>query len=251
MEQNETVYSTSYVLQIMQSRIEDLLAIQMNASMNTRVIEDALITMASNIAYNSFSSAELRIVNLLEDMVQSLTQITQTSHEAYQQLEESIEIPESTLESLRELSPLVPEEKREEFSEIIAPAKAADRKILTVENLKWLIGIILPIFLYLLPDKNAEEHNQLHKDSNEIARETVELLEPDSEEEMVEKFLKYLDDNGFALMKKDEVVYDQLEGIPNCVGALEEDIDAFGDSSILDGQNDNADDQTENHDFQP
>ena len=236
MEQNET----NPALQIMRSRIEDLLAIQTN----TKAIEDSLTTIASNIVSNSLPSAEL-LSNILEDMAQAIMQIAQMGHETCHQLAESIEIPEGTLEPLRELAPLVPEDKREEFEEIVAPEKAAEKKILTIENIKWLLGIILPIlftfYMNQLPDKTAEEHNQLHREEIATQQEEIELRK--EEIKLFREFFDYVKENGIGLPE-------QVDVVPEHVETIDEDVDALHGPDLPDPEANDHPDQPPGQDSQ-
>lgn len=108
----------------------------------------------------------------------------------------SLPVEEHTLSSLRVAAPLVPEESREKFAEITAAEPGNGRKILTAENIRWLLGIIIPIlfslFIHYLPDANAEEGLRLQRENNELQRESNELQRESNESD--KRIIELLED---------------------------------------------------------
>ena len=152
-------------------------------------------------------------------------------------------LSEETAVALQELTPLVPDEEQESFAEIIKPSKS--KKLLSTENVKWLLGILIPmiftLWLRTLPDKNAEEANQRQAESNAIQQREAELLE--NGVEALQQLLEHLDQSGIC-------VPGQFEAPPHDVQPVINDADAAVQSPDMESQEDEADDPKEKPDFQ-
>lgn len=144
-----------------------------------------------------------------------------------------VQVKEDTLTSLRAATPLIPEESQEKFNEITTIEQGEGWKILTAENIKWLLGIIIPIIvsicLYNLGSKNAEEQLELLSGLNEIGEEIVELLDRNSEESYE----------------------DFPEEIPGYQGVFNEDVDAISDLVAPDRQDNDAANQSSDQNLKP
>lgn len=80
--------------------------------------------------------------------------------------QKDIEISNSALESLQKLSPLVPEEKLEEFEEIVAQ-ETGKKKLLTPENVIALLALIVSIISMINSFKPQDPQN-LSDDSKQF-----------------------------------------------------------------------------------
>lgn len=245
MEQKKDNSNLSDVIQLMQSRMTNILAQQIDITATSNALL-SLSSMLGDMLSSELGASICAAHEASPVLLETLKQAAQVLSECYSETD-PIEISNRDFESLQSISPLVPEEKKEEFEKIVAPEKSKERKLITAENIKWLLGIIIPILFSLyqqsFSNKSEEERLQLHRESNDIAREIVEALEQDSEGTGIEKFLQYLDDNGFALMKKNDVVCEQFERIQNCMSVFEEGIDAVDDLVVPNKQGDNQTEQ--------
>ena len=109
-----------------------------------------------------------------------------------------VEVSTDTLEMLRELSPLIPENDCEEFDEIISPEKSKERKILTTENFKWLIALILsivmPLLIHYLDSKPSESELasiQLQEEFLDKFQELIDAIELQNDQSV-----KFIDEPG-------------------------------------------------------
>lgn len=195
----------------------------------------------------SMNSELTELANVTSTLIQQLNAAQRT----FAENEKGLALSNETVTSLQELKPLVPDEQQESFAEIVTPSKS--KKLLSVENIKWLLGILIPmifsLFLRALPDKDAEEANLLQAESNAILQTDVDLHQEDTELrreeiELFHEFFEYLKENGICIPA-------QVEGLPHDVQTIENDLDAVLDVSdtvqaVPDG---NGQDDTGN--FQP
>lgn len=85
-----------------------------------------------------------------------------------------ISVPGDTMETIREFAPLIPEDKKEQFEEIVAPEQSTERKLLTKENVMWLIALIVSIISML----NSFNPQELSDDSKQfISKEFDRIVE--------------------------------------------------------------------------
>lgn len=96
------------------------------------------------------------------------------------QTEPYISVPEEELEPFRKMEQFIPEAKREEFKEIVAPAKDK-KKFLTPMNIITLLGVIFT-FISMLNSFKPQEPQDLSDDSKKFIHEEfsriIDALEP-------------------------------------------------------------------------
>lgn len=160
--------------------------------------------------------------------------------------DDSAVLDESTVESLQKVTPLVPEEQQEKFQSIISPKPKEKGKILSIENVKWLLGIVLPIlvslYLHNLPDKNAEKSLRLQETQTESINELSESAAGFSE--TFEQFIERLNEEGLNINLN-------INMIENGNNTALEIVDSADDLVVPDTQNNDADSQGTNQHPQP
>ena len=183
---------------------------------------------------DAISGLLLEMVDLESDITSRVLADAKDAVLALSELLTSAEITNSALDSLQKLLPLVPEEKREEFGKIVAPEKSKEWKLITAENIKWLLGIIIPIlvtiYLHQLPDKNAEESLQLQREELAVKQEENELRRENME--LFCEFFDYIKENGIGFSE-------QISTLPEQFDTFENDTDPIGDLVVSDEQRDN------------
>lgn len=137
-----------------------------------------------------------------------------------------ISVPEEKLEPLRNMAKFVPEEKREEFQEIIAPEKNKKPKIITLENLYKLVMLILTILALISPvsldDETKEllhEKNEIELERNDIERQKAESLDKIAESFM--DFVEYVKESGICIPEHINAVPDDADTLPDSIDMLD------------------------------
>lgn len=246
MEQNGTSYSSSDAFKIMRSRIENLLLLQ--ESFRSPI--SAIFTVA-NMALNYAISSEFDVSNLQDAITELAKIITETRHENYQQVAESIEIPNSALETLQELVPLVPEEEREEFAKNVAPVPGEEVKIFSKKNFWSIISVILTtisIVLVIITQEMSEKTKQFFCEETD---RQISAIEENSELEREE--IEALN-NIYGLLSEFYNLSIELnasgDGAMDGLNPIGDNVDNIDNLVISDRQDKGADAQQENYDLQ-
>lgn len=123
-----------------------------------------------------------------------------------------VSLSDETLEALKSLETYVPEEKQEEFQEIIQPGPAKKGNRMTFDRVLSLVMLLLTLLTLLttfLPDKEAQLSNANEAAMLENQRETNELLAEQN------RLLKNISD---AL----QAVRDDCDAVPELAGAIDD-----------------------------
>lgn len=207
MDGTNEIQRLSGTAQIMREMMENII---LNQQASMYGMADALKDVSS-CAANALStgiSDSIQMTSnisgaLIDSMIQSLLAIAKE----FQNVDYAA-IAEETLETFKELEPFVPEKEKEKFKEIVEPPKEKKRKILTAENIKFLVGLIIPmlfsLYMYNLQNKTDEEQLRLKRESNAIEERKAEALEAISSGEAFKQFFDYLKDNGLVLTEAGE-----------------------------------------------
>ena len=245
----EIHFSVNSALQLMREQLIDIAKLQINVGFSCEmrsILSDRLLDLAEaemEFSQSALQGAEASLEGLLQQITQAIADVSQMEFPA--------EIPNSALKSLQELTPLVPEEKREEFAEIVATAPEEKGRIFSKDNFWSIISVILAIisiFLSLREQTMSEESKGFLRDENgrqisaieentELTRREVEALEH------IYDFLHELNDLSVGLDIGEDEAGDGL----NPIG---ENIDDIEDFVVSDGQDDNTDTQTETQNLQ-
>lgn len=243
MEENRNLSEMSKLVHTMQDRIADAL-IQQILFVNASDIFQTISVGVKELFLTQFETSFYVSKEMQNILLENLKQIAKMLTDCYW-TGESVEVSIETMESFHKFAPYVPEKEQEEFNKIIAPEKSNQRKILTVENVKWLLGIIIPIlftlYLHQLPDKNAEESLQLQKE--QIATEQEENALQRESTELLREFFEYIEENGVSFPEQIGPLREQID-------AIENDTEVIQNLVVPDAQHEEADDQEENQDLQ-
>lgn len=160
--------------------------------------------------------------------------------------EKTVAIDEETAAALQEVASLVPDGERKNLEIVIAPAKK--EHFLSLENLKWLLGVLVPIIFALLlrtlPDEKAEENIQLQREQNAIEQRENELRE--AEVKMLAEFLDYLEQSGVGFPAQVDSVAEDVDTIDEDINAGFDDANTGSDEEDADSENENAENQRPN-----
>lgn len=198
MEEEIEILHLTNTLQMMQNRMADTLTQQMGMYCAADMVKDL-----SSCAANALSTGIMDSIQMTSDisevlidkMIQSLVAIAKE----FQNVDYAA-IAEETLETFRKLEPFVPEGEKEKFKELVEPQQGKERKIFTAENVKWLLGIIIPVLLSNGSDKTTQVHIEDYYNI-EISVENPQLEGP---EEFFEKILELPDGRKLVLeIKRD------------------------------------------------
>lgn len=166
----------------------------------------------------------------------------------------SIPISEETINSIKKLAPFIPEKEQEEFQEIISISPKEGQKVLTIDNFKWLLGIIIPIiFSFVLkyaPDSSQEEQLRLQREQNEIILRIAESLESGSDDNEFEKFLEFFDNRGIVSPESTDIVIVHQETAVEQINILDNTSQSVADSVDSDVQRKNESEGNHSQDSQ-
>lgn len=124
----------------------------------------------------------------------------------------AISVPEETIAPIREMALFVPEENREEFQKIVAPDSTGKNKIISTENIKWLIATIISVIAILVSLKTQtidEETKQILRNRNEIEEDKLEVME--SGLTAINNLLEYLQEAGVDIRKDSLSITEQTD----------------------------------------
>lgn len=207
--------------------INDLYQSLADMATNYQAINDGIVNGIQTLLD---STAELLTENYMELLLASISSMAKQLEE-YQfdslQPEQYISVPKETLEPLREMTKFVPEEKREEFQEIVSDKESKASKILTVENVKWLLGLIIPMLfslcLFYLPNKNEEKSLQEDQKQTAIMQEQVDST--DRLADNIGDLIHCIENIGSYIHIQIDIAPNNINEVPNDIEPIPDGID--------------------------
>lgn len=182
------------------------------------------------------STAKILTENYTELLLDSVSALIKKLDElSFDELpaEPYISVPEEKLEPLRNMAKFVPEEKREEFQEIIAPETNKKTKIITLENLYKIVMLVLAILALITPVSLDDETKELLREQNEIGlerneieleRNSIEYQKAESLDKIAESFMdfvEYVKESGICIPEHINAVPDDADTLPDSIDVLD------------------------------
>lgn len=160
------------------------------------------------------------------------------------QAESYISVPVEKLEPLLEMTQFVPEDKQEEFQEIIAPERGKKSKIITLENFYKIATLVLAILTLVRPISVDDETKEIMREHNEINQRQVEInLERNEIEHQkaasmdkivyaLTDFFEYVKESGICIQKQTDVTLDDIDFAVNNIDAIKNNVDTVDNIPI-------------------
>ena len=203
MEQASSYSDFRSQILILQSRMADIIAKQADISSTVIALNVLSDSIAEHVSKDMLESVQLSL-RTLPVWAGHLRQ-TMQGQEMSSSLSNTVEVSNNTLESFLDFSPLIPEEQRKEFQEIVSPEQGKEHKILTIENLKWLLLFIATLLAPILPKLIEEEPTKYEEASMQAQYEFLEKFQ-----ELVD-LLELRENQSAEIGDKPDVLSDEVQ----------------------------------------